>query len=260
MKIEEALESRAGKALMILLIAASAATIGLETYPSLEADYGELLHGADRVILGLFTLEIVLRAYAAQSVKRYLADPWNVFDCVIVGACYVPAAGSFLAVGRLLRVLRVLRVMTIFPELRRLVEALLRSIPSMGHIVGLLSLVMYIYAVIGTFLFRETMPEQFGTLHESILCLFRVATMDGGLDVMFDGLKQHSWAWIYFVTYIVLVAFIVVNLFVGVIVDSMSSVRRDEVEDPNVRILAELKAIRRTLETRQYEAETAPRE
>ncbi|MCC6807307.1 MAG: ion transporter [Deltaproteobacteria bacterium] len=257
-KIERALESTAGKAAIVFLIGVSAMTIGIETYPSMEASAGPWLHVVDKIILALFTVEIALRMYVTGSFKRYLQDPWNVFDFVIVSACYIPAAGTYLAVGRLLRVLRVLRLMTIFPSLRRLVEALLRSIPSMIHILGLLLLVMYIYAVIGTFLFREAMPEQYGTLHESLLCLFRVATMDGGLDIMFEGMKTHSWSWIYFISYIVLVAFIVVNLFVGVIVDSMSSARRDEEQDPNELILAELAVIRKMLMAAPYQQAPPP--
>lgn len=241
------LNSAQGRNLVLGLIFLNAAILGLETYPAVMDGWGSLLRAADRAILILFTVEIVLRFYSEGSLKKYVSDRWNLFDLAIVSACWVPAAGSFLSVARILRVLRVLRAVSIFPELRRIVETLLKSLPAIGHIALLLALLIYAYAVAGTFLFRDTVPEAFGSLHLTLLTLFQVVTLEGWPDYLKLTLEHHWWAWIFFLTFILVGTFVIFNLFIGVIVGNLETAREGDFEK---RVLAELAAIRDELSRR----------
>jgi voltage-gated sodium channel len=252
-QLSSTLDSNVGKNVVLGLILLNAALIGLETYPALARDHDALLEILDKGILILFTVEIFVRLFAAGSPKRFFRDPWNVFDTIVVGVCWLPFGGSYISVARLLRVLRVLRAATLFPQLRRLVATLLRSIPAMGHIGLLLGILLYGYAVIGTFLFRETVPQFFPTLHRSALTLFQVVTLEGWNEILFATLEHHPYSWIFFVSFIFLGTFITFNLFVGVIVDNMDNAREEEKEEEeNVfegKVLAELAALREEVRT-----------
>ncbi len=248
-KVAAFLESQAGKNVVLGLILVNAILIGAETYPEIADRHHALLDSIDNVILMLFTLEIAVRLYAARSIKEYLSDPWNLFDVSIVAVSWLPFGGQYLSVARLLRILRVLRAATIFPQLRRLVATLLKTIPAMGHIGLLLSILLYAYAVVGTVLFHETVPQFFPTLHRSALSLFQIVTLEGWNEILFACLEHHPYSWIYFVTFIFLGTFITFNLFVGVIVGNMEEARDAEKEaEESVfesKVLAELAALRK---------------
>jgi voltage-gated sodium channel len=251
-KVAAFLESPTGKNAVLFLILANAVLIGVETYPEAADRHSALLGLIDTVILVLFTIEIGVRLYAAGSLKKYLADPWNLFDVAVVAVSWAPVGGSYVSVARLLRVLRVLRAATIFPELRRLVATLLRSIPAMGHIGLLLGILLYGYGVIGTVLFRETVPQFFPTLHRSVLSMFQVVTLEGWNEILFACLEHHPWSWLFFVSFIFLGTFITFNLFVGVIIDNMEKARDEDKEaEESVfehRVLEELAALRKVVE------------
>ncbi len=242
------LDSAAGRHAILGLIVANAVLLGLETYPAVAERWGGALHALDRFILWAFTLELAARLYALGGPARYLRDPWNVFDAVVVGACWMPAAGGYISVIRLLRVLRVLRAMSVLPELRVIVGSLLRSLPGMAHIALLLVLVIYTYSVLGTFIFRSVAPEHFGSLHRTALTMFEVVTLEGWVDVMNTLTPAYPWAWAYFVSFIFVGTFVVFNLFVGVIVSNIERSHADE-PDPDAafkkRVLSELAALRK---------------
>ena len=242
------LESPAGKNVVLGLILGNAILIGAETYPQVIDHHESTLHAIDKAILVLFTIELLVRIIAAGSPKKYLSDPWNLFDFAIVAISWAPIGGSFLSVARLLRVLRVLRAATIFPQLRRLVATLIRSIPAMGHIGLLLAILLYGYGVVGTVLFHETVPQFFPTLHRSVLSMFQVVTLEGWNEILFACLEHHPWSWVFFVSFIFFGTFITFNLFVGVIVDNMEKARSegDEEEESEFekKVLSELAALR----------------
>ncbi len=247
-RIAHILNTGLGRNLVLGLIILNAILLGMETYPTVEEKWKELLHAADWIILLLFTVEIFLRYYASGSVRAYLKDPWNVFDFLVVGVCWLPFGSRYVSVARILRVLRVLRAMSIFPDLRQLVVTLLRSLPSMAHIALLLVILIYTYAVVGTFIFREVAPGQFGSLHRTALTLFQVVTLEGWNEVMEAVLPAHPWAWIYFLTFIFIGTFVVFNLFVGVIVNNLQTERsRDHSSTPGFerRVLKELQELRK---------------
>jgi voltage-gated sodium channel len=243
-------ESSLFRRVVITLILLNAIVVGLETYPQIRANYGESLDVADTTILYLFALELILRFLAAKPHVAFFRSGWNIFDLIIVAAGFVPSS-EFFTVARLFRIFRVLRAVSVMPDLQRVVAALLRSLPSLGHIVILLALLMYVYAAVGTSLFAEAAPQYFGTLHQSVLTLFSVITLEGWVTVMEEVLEEMPFAWIYFVSFILFGTFVALNFFVGVIVNNLQSVaieERDdlaEIRDALARIEARLQASHR---------------
>jgi len=215
------------------LILLAGLLVGLETSSALMAQMGGLLHALDRVVLALFVGELAVRIGACgRQPWRFFTDPWNIFDFVIVAVCLLPVQAEFAAVLRLVRVLRVLRLITAVPKLQILVGALLKSIPSMAYVGLLLSVLFYIYAVLGVSLFGKTDPEHFGTLGAAALTLFQVVTLEGWADIMRAQFAAQSTVVIvgYFVSFILLGTMTVLNLLIGVIVSGMEEARQ-EMED-----------------------------
>lgn len=241
---------------VIGLILLNAVLVGMETYPALYESNEVLFYWADRVLLGLFTLELVLRIWAARPSPAFFKDGWNVFDLLIVISGYLIANTSLVTVLRILRILRVLRAVSVIPSLRRIVSALLLTIPALGNITLLLGLLFYIFAVIGTSLFAEIEPEFFGTLHQSLLTLFQIILLDGVMDIVRPLLESLPWSWIYFVVFILLGSFVIFNLFVGVIVSNIEKVEREESESEHSEhsaLQAELTLLRGEIrELKQY--------
>lgn len=235
------------KGFIISLIILSAIIIGLETYHGFASRYSDLLFFLDRLIIYLFVLEILLKLLASgPKVWRFFTDPWNVFDFVIVAVCLIPAVDThFVAVLRIARVLRLLRMISVFPKLRVLIGALLKSIPSMGYVIVLLMLLFYVYAILGVFLYGASDPTHFGNLHLSMITLFKVITLEGWTDIMnthlYIGNNEDNiaslWPFIYFASFIVIGAMIIMNLFIGVIMKSM-----EESQAEMNRELGEIKA------------------
>ncbi|MGE5429388.1 MAG: ion transporter [Methylococcaceae bacterium] len=227
---------------ILLVIIASGAIIGLETYPAVHTRFAHSFHVIDQIIIYIFLFEIILKLLAnGQKPWRYFSDPWNIFDFIIVAICFIPYIDThYIIILRLARILRVFRVISILPKLQLLVNALLKSIPSMGYVVILLLLVFYIYAVTGSFLFSGSDPVHFGSLHVSMITLFKVLTLEGWTDIMniqlygtSDPKAEYkmspvSYASVaYFVSFILLGAMIIMNLFIGVIMTSMQESQQD---------------------------------
>ena len=237
---------------VVALILLNAVTLGLETSDSVMAAWGGALQAVDRVLLVLFTAEIALRAYAFRG--RFLRDPWGVFDLLVVAVSWAPDSGP-LAVLRALRILRVLRLVSVVPSLRIVVEAMLAALPGMGSIVLLMALIFYVFAVMGTKLFGATMPEQFGDLGASFFTLFQLMTLDDWANIVKPAMEQEPYALLFFLPFIVLSTFVVLNLFIGVIVESIQSLReereaagmaeaREEAHADAAVLLREIKALR----------------
>lgn len=245
----ESPQFRQGVTVLILL---NALFVGLETYPEIRALYGNVLEIADRVVLYLFTVELALRLIASTPTLAFFRSGWNIFDLLIVGAGYLPSS-KFFTVARLFRIIRVMRAITVIPNLQRVVAALLLSLPSLGHIAALLALLIYVYAAIGTSLFGAIAPQFFGSLHQSVLTLFAVITLEGWVGVMDEVLPRMPAAWIYFVTFILLGTFVALNFFVGVIVNNLQSVTIEEERDDLAEIRAALARLEARLQTKRLD-------
>ena len=248
-KTQEIVNSGLFRYFILAVIMASGVIVGLETYPAIQDRFAHSFHLIDHAIIYIFVIEIILKLLAnGKTPWAYFNDPWNVFDFIIVAVYFIPNIDThFVTVLRLARILRVFRVISIFPKLQLLVNALLKSIPSMGYVVVLLFLVFYIYAVIGSFMFAKTDPVHFGSLHTTMISLFKVLTLEGWTDIMNiqlygtaapsaeHAMKPGAFASIaYFVSFILLGAMIIMNLFIGVIMNSMQE-SHDEIKKALMR-------------------------
>lgn len=199
--------------------------IGLETDPLIREKAGFLIHMLDRMVLGVFVVEIVIKITAEGARSwRYFANPWNCFDFAVTLVCLLPLNSQFAQVLRLARVARSLRLITSLPRLQLIVGALLKSLPSFGWIVLLLGVVIYVYSVMGVFLFGSADPIRFGSLFRSVLTMFGILTLEGWLDVMDSQMAAGRVlvAPLFFISFILSGTMIFLNLLVGVIVNSMS--------------------------------------
>lgn len=208
---------------MILLAGVLA---GLETNTALVTQHGALLHTLDGIVLGVFVIEAALKLTAQRG--RYFSDGWNIFDFGIVVLCLLPIQSQFAVVLRLVRALRLLRLVTALPKLQLLVGALLKSISSMGYVSLLLGLMFYIYAVAGVHLFSAHDAKHFGSLPVALFSLFQIITLDNWSD-LFGAVSPHAplTATLFFVSFILLGTMIMLNLFIGVITNSMAEMHTE---------------------------------
>jgi voltage-gated sodium channel len=249
---------------MIGLILFNGVLIGLETSQDFVAAYGGWLHLGNDVILGIFIIEVVLKlAAVAPRFRLYFGSGWNLFDFSIVVLSLIPATGEFALVARLVRVLRVLRLVSAMPQLRLIVATLVRSIPSMGHVILLMSIIFYIYAVTGFHLFHEHDAEHWGTLGAALLTLFQMVTLEGWVEVMDTAMEAYPWSWVYFVTFVLVGTFVMLNLFIAVVInnlDASKSAELEELRDPvtHDEVLRELARTRDALAALQRRLEAYP--
>ena len=213
------------KQAIIVLIVISAILLGMETMRELPAGVLDTLFHINRTILGVFVIELILRIAAHRL--SFFRDPWSLFDFVIVGVALIPASGP-LQVLRSLRILRALRLVATVPSLRRVVEGLLGAVPGIASVMVLLLLVMYIAAVMATLLFRDIAPEHFDHLGVTLFSLFQIMTLEGWAEIATNVMAEESWAWVFFITYILVSTFLVLNLVIGVVVDAIQSRIRSE--------------------------------
>ncbi|MFC7107890.1 ion transporter [Nonomuraea rubra] len=227
---------------IIGVILINAATLGLETFPAVVAEYGTLLTVVDHVALYIFTAELAAKLYAERA--AFARDPWNLFDTLIVAVAFASTNGG-LSVLRALRILRVLRLLSVVPSLRRVVSALLRAMPGMSSIVVLLSLVLYVAAVMATKLYGQTAPDRFGSLPTSLFTLYQTMTGDDWGNIAREVMSRHPTAWIFFTIFILVCTFVVLNLFLAVVVSAMDEENAEEraaLEDTSAHIMEDTRA------------------
>lgn len=234
---------------IMALIVVNALTLSLETSATVMAAVGPFLIALDRIILAIFVLEILARLIV--DFRGFWRDPWRIFDFAIVAVALLPTTGALSAL-RAFRILRILRLVSAVPSMRRVVAGLLSALPGMGSIVALLSLIFFVFSVISTKLFSDAFPEWFGTIGSSAYTLFQVMTLESwSMGIVRPVMDVFPWAWLLFVPFIILTAFAVLNLFIGVIVDAMQSEHADAAHDEREamknqteEILTEVRALR----------------
>jgi voltage-gated sodium channel len=214
--------------LIIWLIVLNSIIIGLETSHSVMNSIGDYLLFLDKLILAVFVIEIILKLYAYGF--SYFKSGWNIFDFSIVAIALLPASGS-LAVLRSLRIFRALRLIKNLPKLRFIVESLLHSLPSLGWIFVLLALVFYVFAVVGTKLFGSVHPEWFGNLWISMFSLFQIMTLEGWAEMSRTVMKTYPLAHVYFILFILLASYMTLNIFIAIVVNTMSEVQQKTSKD-----------------------------
>ena len=207
--------------LMIVLIVINAVLLGMETSPYVMGQFGESIHLLDHAILGVFVIELLLLIFARGL--NFFKDPWCIFDFIVIAISFVPASDS-LSVLRSLRVLRVLRLINKVASMRKVVRGLLNSLSSLGSVLGLLLVVFYVSSVVVTNIFGSAFPDWFGDLEHSLFTLFQVMTLEGWAgDIARPVMEKFPYAWVFFLFFILCATFVVVNLFIAVIVDSLSA-------------------------------------
>ena len=232
------------------LILFNAILLGMETSDTLMARAGDLILTLDKICLGVFVIELALKFYAYRF--GFFKSGWNVFDFLIVGISLVPGAQTF-TVLRALRILRLLRVVSVTPSLRRVVEGFLKALPGMGSVFLLMGMIFYIGSVMATKLFKSSHPEWFGDLGNSAYTLFQVMTLESwSMGIVRPVMEVHPFAWAFFVPFIMVTTFAVVNLLVGLIVNSMQDAHAEEsnkaTDDYRNEVLARLSAIEARLQ------------
>ena len=229
-KLSKLIESNAFTFGITALILVNAITLGLETDQFITARYGELLQWIDKIILVLFSIELLIKFYVYRF--RFFRSGWNLFDLAIVSIAWAPTSGA-LTVLRALRILRILRLISVVPQLRRVVSAIGHSIPGMVSVVGVLGLIFYVASVLATKLFGThpdpNMQEWFGSIGASAYTLFQIMTLESwSMGVVRPTMELFPWAWIFFIPFIIITSFAVLNFFIGIIVDSMQIVQKRE--------------------------------
>ena len=235
---------------VMAVIIFNAVILGLETSPAIMARAGALLLTLDRICLGIFVAELGLKLYALGP--RFLRSGWNIFDTLIVGIALLPATGE-MSVLRALRILRVLRLISFSASMRRVVEGFIRAMPGMVSVFMLTCLIFYVSAVMATKLFGAAFPDRFGDLGATALTLFQVMTLEGWADaVVRPVMEVYPYAWLFFVAFILVTTFAVINLLVGLVVNAMQEAAGEEADGKaeawRAEMLARLTAIEARLE------------
>jgi voltage-gated sodium channel len=239
---------------IIGVIVLNAVLLGLETSAQVMQSAGGLLSLLNWLVQAIFVFEIAVRLLAHwPRPAAFFRGGWNVFDFVVVAVAFLPVNGGFATIGRLLRLLRVTRLVSVFPQLRLIINTMLLSIPSMGHVVLLLSLLLYVYGIAGVYLFREADPTHWGTLGAALLSLFQVVTLEGWTELQRALLPQQPWAWVFFASFIVVAVFVVINLFIAVVINNLEKAREQEqriadASSPEHELLARVAILRREIE------------
>lgn len=209
------------EALVVAVIIISALEIGAKTY-ELPAFANSLTYGLDPFITLFFLIEITIRFIAEDNKKAFFKDGWNVFDTLVVLVSLIPINDSELALlARLVRIFRVLRMISIIPELRTLINSLLKALPQMGYVVLLMFIIFYIYAAVGSYLFADINPFLWDNIATSMLTLFRVMTFEDWTDIQYETMEVYGWSWIYYMTFIFLTAFAFLNMVIGIVINVM---------------------------------------
>ncbi len=225
-------QHKAFEQFIIFIILCSAVLIGMETSPELSAKYGHMMLLGNRFVLAVFIIEAALKMTAhSPHVGNYFRDGWNLFDFTIILLALVPSTGNLAMLARLARLLRVLRLISAIPELRLIIATLMRSIPSMGNIMLLMGVIFYIYAVAGQQLFHEHDPEHWGNIGISLLTLFRIVTLEDWTDLMYTAMEMSRYSWIYFVSFVIVGTFVIVNLFIAVVLNNLEEAKEERLKE-----------------------------
>ena len=219
LRLSQIIEARATQLIIITLIVLNAIVLALETSALIVLQYGSILKLADQILLSIFVVELLLKIFTQG--RQFYRDPWNIFDATVIGIALLPATGP-LSILRSLRILRILRLISAVPSLKRVVNALLKAVPGMGSVVLLLGVIYFIFSVIATTFFGTEFADWFGDIGKSAYTLFQIMTLESwSMGIVRPVMTQFPLAWMFFVPFILITSFAVLNLFIGIIVDAM---------------------------------------
>ena len=253
--LARAVESPLFGGIVLAVIFANAVVLGAQTYERVTRDHSGLLNLLNDAFLGVFVVELALRIASYRRPHHFFRDPWNVFDFLVVGAAFTPGLRENTTLLRLARLLRVVRVIRLLPELRVLTLAIARSLPPLFSMTVMTTLILYVYGIVGWLIFGDEDPQNWGDIGEAMLTLFVMLTLENFPAYLERGMAIHNWSVVYFVTFVLVAAFIVLNVLIGVVLNSMEEARkihlRDELRaqgeeptDDETAIAARLAAVR----------------
>ncbi len=218
--------------LTTFIIIAYASILGFKTLDEVKVEYDLFLVVADYFVTIYFVFELAIKMVAEKRLINFFKSGWNIFDFVIVVITLLPLeSSSFAAIARLMRVFRILRLFTARPELKAIIDMLIKAIPSIIDIVILMFIIFYIYAIIGSFFFVDLPSGLWENFLISMLTLFRVLTFEDWTDVMYEAMEVYPWAWVYFVSFVIIAAFVFINLFIAVIIGEMQKLQDSDMKD-----------------------------
>ena len=219
-------DSSAFTGVVIAVILGNALVLGLQTYPGLEREYGDTLDLLNALCLAFFAVEMLLRiASYLPRPWEFFREGWNVFDFLAVGLAFVPGLQNNSTILRLARLARIVRVVHLLPDVRILITAVIRSLPPLASMGILTTLILFVYGMVGWQLFGDELPKDWGTIGEAMLTLFVMLTLENFPIYMEAGMEIHSWSWVFFVSFILTAAFIVINVLIGIVLNSMEEAR-----------------------------------
>jgi voltage-gated sodium channel len=224
--------------LMMGVIVVNAIVLGLETYESIEQDIGDQLSLANDVILGIFVVELAIRMTAyGRRPQDFFKSGWNVFDFVIIGASFLPGLRENATLLRLLRLLRIVRAVRLLPDLRILTVAVGRSLPGVASLAALTLLLIYIYGMLGWVIFHDHDPANFSNIGQSMITMFILLTLENLPFYIERGQELSNWTIVFFVSYVLIAAFLVFNLFIGIVINSMDEARKLELHRAELEVI-----------------------
>ena len=224
--IKKILENKYFVTFITIVIIINAITLGLETSPKIKTEFGVILSLIDRVALTIFTIELISKI--AVYKLRFFKDGWNIFDFLIVAVSLIPASGPF-SVLRAFRIFRTLRLLSIVPSMKRIIQAIFISIPGILSVGTIIILIFYISSVLTTTFFGEKFYEWFGTIGNSMYTLFQIMTLESwSMGIVRPVMQEFPLAWLFFVPFILVTTFAILNLFIGIIVDAMQQISKDD--------------------------------
>ena len=231
-------DSRWFDPLMLAVIFVNAITLGLETYDSIESKIGDQLHTANDVILGAFVVELFIR-FAADglSPRRFFRSGWNVFDFVVIFASFLPGLRENATLLRLVRLLRIVRAVRLLPDLRVLTVAVARSVPGVASLAVITLLLVYVYGMVGWVIFNEHDPENFGNIGQSMVTMFILLTLENLPTYIEKGQELSDWTLLFYVSYVLIASFLIFNLFIGIVINSMEEARAIELHRAELDVL-----------------------
>ena len=235
----------------------NAIVLGLETFPAVMESYGSTLSLLNNVCYGIFVVELILRfASYGRRPQDFFRNGWNIFDLIIIGGVWIPGVRENVTLLRLLRLARIARLLRFLPDARILLSTVVRSLPPLGSIVVLTVLILFLYGMVGWAMFGEELPNSWGTITRAMLTLFILLTLENFPTYLEEALTVTPWATVFFVSYVLVAAFVIFNLLIGIIISSMESAREREAlreamdkTGPEADALARIREIKEALET-----------
>ena len=227
--LQRIVDSNAFTAAVVAVILANALVLGLQTYPGLDREHGDTLDLLNLLFLAFFVVEISLRiASYLPRPWNYFREGWNVFDFLAVSLAFVPGLRENTTILRLARLARIVRVVHLLPDVRILITAVIRSLPPLASMAVLTTLIIFIYGMVGWQLFGDELPDSWGNIGEAMLTLFVMLTLEDFPQLMDAGMEVHPWSWVFFVSFVLVAAFVVINVLIGIVLNSLEEARELE--------------------------------